>query len=166
MVLLLLVFVVSSCSAKSIEETLNDAKIAAETVFKNEQLTKTNYDLDDISFYLPKKLVVKEKVESNIILEDGKQTYIVFYNEHEKPTSKLYYKTTENDEALSYKSFKDDSKFGYLQILPDEGKGFEMQVGIGGVKITTYTKKRKMEKDAEELMKIVKSIAIPNEDTN
>ncbi|WP_188456501.1 hypothetical protein [Virgibacillus oceani] len=162
-VFLLLIIVLSGCSMKSEEEALTDAKQNALEAFNNKEKIETNHELNSFELYLPENLEVKEESKSNVILEDGDQTYIVFYNNLEKPTSQLSYESAKKEEALLMESFKDNNKFGYIRILSDKGDGYEMQVGIGGVKITTYTSKGKMDNDARALMEISRSIAATSE---
>ncbi|WP_099158809.1 hypothetical protein [Virgibacillus ndiopensis] len=165
-VFLLLTIVLSGCSMKSEEEALKDAKEIALESFNNKEKIDPNHKLESFALYLPDELEVKEESKSNVILEDGDQTYIVFYNNLEEPTSQLSFESAKRKEALVMESFNDNDKFGYIRIMPNKGDGYEMQVGVGGVKITTYTSKGKMDNDANNLMKISRSIAVANEGPN
>lgn len=157
---IILAIFVSGCSMKSEKEAINDAKNAAEIVFKADNSIKPNHDLENFSFYLPDRLEVKEAAKSNVILHDNDQLFIVFYNKLEKPNSKLNFQSVKKDSVLLLESFSDKNKFGYISIFPDEGKGYLMQIGIGGVKTTTYTSTGNMAEDAEDMMKIAKSIVM------
>ncbi|MGY0694755.1 hypothetical protein ACW2QC_18570 [Virgibacillus sp. FSP13] len=160
-VFLLLIIVISGCSTKSEEDAINDAKKAAQQAFRAEKMEIIpNQQLNNFSLYVPGHLEVDEESKSNVILKDGDQTYIVFYNNLEDLNSQLNFQSVQRDDALLNESFEDDDKFGYIHVLPDEGDGYEMQVGIGGIKITTYTSKEKMDSDAMELMKMARSISI------
>ncbi|WP_339228440.1 hypothetical protein NSQ77_01485 [Oceanobacillus sp. FSL K6-2867] len=154
------IMLLAGCGLKSEEEALAGAKEAAETAFYSEAPIETNYEMENKSIYIPDQLEVESKDESNLVLVDGKQTYIVFYNELEPASSEMNFEAAQTDQGLLLESFRDDLGFGYLRVLPDEGEGYELQIGIGGVKITTYTKKSRIENDAIELMKIAKTIAI------
>ncbi|WP_106496867.1 hypothetical protein [Lentibacillus sp. Marseille-P4043] len=161
-VFLLVIIIISGCSTKSEEDAINDAKEAAQQAFRAEEIEIIpNQQLNNFSLYVPDHLVIDEESKSNVILKDGDQTYIVFYNDLETLKSQLNFQSVQRDDALLNESFEDDDKFGYIHVLPDEGDGYEMQVGIGGVKITTYTSKDKMDSDALELMKMARSIGIP-----
>lgn len=160
LVLLSSLVILSSCQSESEEDVLDATeKIAAET-FESKASIKVNQKLDHLSLYLPGNIYVEEETENNIILSDGQQTYITFYNKLEEPLSELYFHTAEeqNNEALLLKSFQDNHKFGYIQVLPERDKTYELQIGIGGVKITTLTSKDKMITHTKELMKIARSI--------
>lgn len=159
---LLLLMILVSCSMKSEEDAIEGAKKAAEDSFLSEETFMPNQELENISIYLPERLHVESEEPSNIILKDGNQTYIVFYNNYEPPTSEMGMNSSQNDEALLLHSFKDPDKFGYIRIMPETEKEYEMVVGVGGVKITTYTNRKKMEQDAEELMKITLSLIDQN----
>ncbi|MEC5421890.1 hypothetical protein QGM71_00090 [Virgibacillus sp. C22-A2] len=159
-IMLVFIVVVSSCGTKSEEEALIDAKKMAEDIFVNNEPIETNYELNNMAFYLPGSVEVTDEVDSNIILSDSDRTYIVFYNKIENPLSKLNYSTAQSPNALLLESFSNDKKFGYIRILPDEEREYELQVGVGGVKVTTFTTKMKMDDDARELMKVARSIAV------
>lgn len=146
------------CSMQSEEDALDSAVAGAEGVFASKKDIETNEKTSEFQFYLPQSLSVKEESENNIILSNGDNTYTVFYNNLEDPESKLNYESAKDDKALVYESFEDENKFGYLQILPSEDSNYQIQAGVGGVKITTYTKKKDMEEKAEQLMKIARSI--------
>lgn len=159
----LAIILLAGCGFESEEETLAGAKEAAEAAFYSETPIKTNYEMESKSIYIPDHLKVESKDESNLILVDGKQTYIVFYNEFEPASSELNFEAAQSDQSLVLESYHDNSSFGYIRILPDDGEGYELQIGIGGAKITTYTQKSRIKNDASELMNIAKSIAIEQE---
>lgn len=155
---LLLLLTLVSCNSKSEEEVIQEANQIAERTFTSTQTITPISELDHFSLYIPKHLEVEEVDESNIILSDTEQTYIVFHNKFENSTSELNYHLAENDNALLLESFQDEDKFGYISILSEDEDKYEIQVGVGGVKITTYTDKKSMVNHAEELMKIALSI--------
>ncbi|WP_077327584.1 hypothetical protein [Virgibacillus siamensis] len=158
--------VLSGCSLQSEEEAVQKAEKSAKRVFTSNKMVETNHKLEGFSLYLPERMEVKEASNSNVILEDGGQTYIVFYNSLEGATSKLGYKAAEKDSALLLESFEDDEKFGYIRILSHKQEdNYELQVGVGGVKITTYTSKGQLDSDSEDLMKVAKSISGSNTTT-
>ncbi|OZU89678.1 hypothetical protein CIL03_00625 [Virgibacillus indicus] len=156
---LILTAALSACSMKSEEDAIADALAITEDTFKSETAAEANFEHYGESFYLPDKLEVESKDKSNLVLTDGDQTYIIFYNKNEGALSELNFNAVQNSNALLLESFNDGEKFGYVSVLPDEGEGYQLQIGIGGAKITTYTDKGKMDDDAKELMKIAKSIA-------
>ncbi|SFB37055.1 hypothetical protein SAMN04488072_12021 [Lentibacillus halodurans] len=151
------------CSTPSEEEAIKSVEESARESFQADDSIETNQQLDAFSIYLPAGMEIVEEDASNVILEDGDQTYIVFYNNLEDPLSELSYESAaaKSDKALLLETFKDKEKFGYIRILPDEEKDhYELQAGVGGVKITTYTSKSEMESDTEVMMKMARSIVM------
>lgn len=157
--------VLTGCNSKSEEQVIQEAKDIAEKTFSSPQTNTSNTALEHLSLYLPQHLEVEEVDENNIILSDAKQTYIVFYNQLEEPTSKFNYQIAENNDALLLESFQNAERFGYIQILTEDHEQYEIQIGVGGAKITTYTTKNKMVAHAKELMEIALSIeSLNNQD--
>jgi len=156
--LLIMAVVLFGCGTQSEEEALNNAIRSAESVFSSKEDMEQNEQTNHFEFYLPEGLEIEEESKNNIILSDGNEHYIVFYNNLESPDSRLNYESAKDSKALVYESFEDDNKFGYLQITPGTDKNYQVQAGIGGVKITTYTAKNDLEDTARELMKIARSI--------
>ncbi|WP_249872040.1 hypothetical protein [Oceanobacillus saliphilus] len=155
--IMFIAFVLAGCTISE-EEATSEATAAAEHIFHYETDIDTNYKIDKNSIYIPAHLKVESSDDSNIILVDGSQTYIAFNNLIEPAESELNFNAAATEDALVLESFADENHFGYIRILPDEGEGYEMQIGAGGAKITTFTTKGKMAADAEELMKLAKSI--------
>ncbi|WP_174614077.1 hypothetical protein [Virgibacillus ihumii] len=163
---LFLTAVLFGCSFQSEEEAVNDAEKSAEAVFNSNKTAEANHEMDGFSLYLPDRMEVKETGKNNVILKDGDQTYIVFHNSLEGAASQLGYKTAKTESALLLESFKDDNKFGYIRIRShDEEDNYELQVGLGGVKITTYTTKDQLDNDSKALMKVARSISTSNPTT-
>ncbi|RDW16390.1 hypothetical protein CWR48_17250 [Oceanobacillus arenosus] len=156
---LFMVLVLSGCSLKSEENAVMDAKETARQVFEEQTPIEANHEINERALYLPANLEVQSGDETNLILENGDQTFIVFHNTNEDNKSELNYHSAQTDKALVLESFNDDDKLAYIRILPDEGEGYELQIGIGGVKITTYTTLAKLHKDAQEMMKMAKFIS-------
>ncbi|SDQ41909.1 hypothetical protein SAMN05216232_1526 [Virgibacillus subterraneus] len=165
---LLFVVALTGCSLQTEEEAIKDAKESAKKIFDSDEKVETNHKLNSFSMYLPNSLEVEEKDANNVILKDGDQTFIVFYNNLEDPLSKLSYNSAaaKSDEALLLETFEDQNKFGYMRIIPhDQEEDYELQIGVGGVKITTYTSREDLDNDSEELMKIAQSIALQQTST-
>ncbi|MFD1851081.1 hypothetical protein [Oceanobacillus bengalensis] len=154
----------SGCSMKSENDAINDATTITKEVFHDETTVEPNDELNENPVYIPNNLEVQSGDENNLVLEDGDQTYILFNNAIEETNSELHFSSAKTDDALALESFSDDNLFGYIRILPDEGEGYELQVGVGGVKITTYTTKGKIDNDAEEMMKMAKFISSNQDD--
>lgn len=159
---LLLLFILVSCSMQSEEESVENVLEIAEDTFESEELNDPNQELEHTSIYIPDKFQLESEDASNIILKEKEQTYIVFYNSLEPATSEIGADSSRNKEALLFETFEDEKKFGYIRLMPEIDKKYEMVVGIGGVKITTHTTKKDMEQDAEEMMHISKSLVNKN----
>ncbi|MDC3415079.1 hypothetical protein NC797_16370 [Aquibacillus sp. 3ASR75-11] len=156
--LMTMILIVTACSFESEDETLKDVKKVTETEFSSTGV-EPNTELEQFSIYIPNNLEIVEKGKSNLILEEGDQSYVVFNNVFEDRASELNYKTAsvaENPNLLE--SFTDDGRFGYVRIIKTDEEEYELQVGIGGIKITTYSPLGSLESDAEMMMKIANSI--------
>ncbi|UFT98140.1 hypothetical protein KO561_13100 [Radiobacillus kanasensis] len=147
----------TGCSLKSEEEAIKSTKAIVEKTFKEEG-KESNQEMEGFSLYIPDHLETVEKGPSNVIFENGDQTFILFYNALEEPTSQLNYEEASSaDKPLLLTTFEKENKFGYLRII-DTDDGYELQVGVGGVKITTITSKGDMEQSAEDMMVMANSL--------
>lgn len=155
-IIVLFLFSLSGCSLKSEDKVMDDTAEIVKQTFKDAATIQANNDVNSNPIYIPSHLEIESGDKTNLILKEADQTYIVFHNTIENSRSELNFQAAKTSDALVLESFSDNEKFGYIRVLPDEGKGYELQIGIGGVKITTYTTKAKLEKDAEELMKMAK----------
>ncbi|MFQ3542460.1 hypothetical protein Q7A53_00105 [Halobacillus rhizosphaerae] len=159
--LLILSVFLGGCSIfPSEKEIVQHTRESAQQAFKAQTPT-ANIKSGTISMYLPSAVKVEEQDANNIILSKGdKQTFIVFYNSMEDESSQLNYQSARQKEnRLLLKSFKDEDRFGYVRVMPvNKQSKYELQVGQGGVKITTYSKKDELEDNAALMMNIAKSI--------
>lgn len=151
------VLLLSACSANITEEQ-NAALGAVKEAFKHAP-KETNKKNNDIEFYLPFGFEVKEETPNNIILKNGSKTYILFYNQHEEPDSKVVYKATvkQNEYDLN-ETFTKDGKLAYLLIKNTDKQMNEMTIGVGGVKISTQSKTSSLSSDATSMFEIVNSV--------
>ncbi|WP_337020599.1 hypothetical protein, partial [Oceanobacillus massiliensis] len=131
---ILFALTLAGCSLKSEETAISEAETAAEEAFYDEAQIKANEEINGDPIYIPAHLTVESNDESNLILEDGKQTYIVFKNPIESAQSEMNFNAaSKNEKVLVLESFNNDTSFGYIRILPKIVEGYEMQVGVGGV---------------------------------
>ncbi|WP_430784705.1 hypothetical protein VBD025_09175 [Virgibacillus flavescens] len=162
---ILVTVLLAGCGLQSEKEVIKETEDAAKQAFLSEEKIELNKTIDDLSFYLPDDLTVKEANKTNVILKKDDQTYIVFYNNLEDSSSKLNYKSaSQQEEALLMESFTEQGKFGYIRVDASKEEKYELQIGIGGVKITTYTEKASMVEDSKNLMKIARSIVESNKE--
>ncbi|WP_026907516.1 hypothetical protein [Paucisalibacillus globulus] len=157
--LVIFIIVLSIYSYQSEESVIEQVENIANDTFYNVDIPKDNYEGEHFSFFLPEKMEVEEVDNFNAILEIDNKTIIIFYNSLEDNLSKLNYEAAKTEEAVLFESFEDDNKFGYVRILPVDTEGkFEIQIGVGGVKVTTISTKSEAINDAENLMNIALSI--------
>lgn len=153
----LLILAACSKSEEDIShETLDQVK---DIFFQTERILDEKNN--SITYYIPKGLEIEEVDEHNIVLEGKNQAYVIFKNPLESPTSDRLYHLAKIDEAMLYESFESEDMFAYIRIRPDydqEPELYELQIGVGGVKVTTNVKLKEIPKEAEKLMKIAKSI--------
>jgi hypothetical protein len=156
--LILFIIVISIFSYESEESVIVQAGETAEKTFFSEEIPEDNYQGEHFSFYLPNHMEVEEVDNFNAIIEYGDQTLIVFYNTLEDDLSQLNFNAAKTDDAVLLETFTDDEKFGYIRLLPEGKDDYEIQVSVGGVKVTTYTTKSEVITDSENLMKMALSI--------
>ncbi|RSD27882.1 hypothetical protein EJA10_08275 [Mesobacillus subterraneus] len=152
-------FLLSACSS-SFPEQKAEIKEEVANTFKGEP-EKTNNSTKDIDYYLPAGVEVEEEQPNNVLLKDGSKTYILFYNQHEKEDSKVVYESTVKQQSAwdANETFTENGKFGYMLVKKlKEDHGYQLIVGIGGVKLTTETENVK--EDAEAMMKIANSVTV------
>ncbi|MFZ3589393.1 hypothetical protein ACOI1C_08955 [Bacillus sp. DJP31] len=145
----------------SIEDVVTETKDTVSKAF-DAGSKGINVDKGSFSFYLPDSMEEKknqDKQENNIILTEGKQAYILFINPLEKKDSRVVYESTLADQDyLLNETFEKDDQFGFVQVLEVDDKSFEVTVGVGGVKLTTVTKKNNVVKTSEKMMQIANSV--------
>ncbi|UOQ94168.1 hypothetical protein MUO14_04150 [Halobacillus shinanisalinarum] len=143
------------------KQAISQTKEASEQAFKHSDV-EPNFDGQALSVYLPASMGVKEQTNSNMILtESDNQTYILFFNSMEKQSSRLNYKvaSSKKENHLLLESYRDGNRFSYVRVLPlNNTNEYELQVSVGGVKITTYAEKGELASDSEKMMDIVNSV--------
>jgi len=155
----ILLLILLGCS-KSEEDILLEAHKKVETVFLKEEKVLEKEHKSSFSYYIPNHLEVVDQDEYNIILEGNNNVYVIFINNFETPTSKMMFNLAKVDESLLYESLEKEGMFGYIRVRnsDEEAALYEVQIGIGGVKVTTNVNLKDIPNEAEQLMKIAKSI--------
>ncbi|QHE53297.1 hypothetical protein [Pontibacillus sp. HMF3514] len=147
------------------KQAMQNAKSAAKEAFNKEEVPFTR-ELESISLYMPETMEIVSNSANNLILREDEQGYILFYNPFEKLESDTFYKSAKQAKDIKMiETFSNDERFGYLRIIQLNDESYELQVGVGGVKMTTETDKNDLKDDAHEMMKIVRSIAYSTTDT-
>jgi hypothetical protein len=113
---------------------------------------------------LPFGYEVEEESPNNIILKNGSKRYILFYNQHEGPDSKVVYDATlkQKDEYEVKETFTKDGHNGFLLINRGKKDEHELVVGIGGVKLSTQAATRNLSSEAAAMMEIANSVQVKN----
>lgn len=147
----------SACSA-SVKEEQNGAKDAVSEGLKS-GIKKANEQNEDIEYYLPFGYEVKEEEPNNIILKNGSKTYILFYNQHESPDSKVVYNATIKQSEFNYnETFEENGSFAFLLVKNTDDNMHELTVGVGGVKMTTQVKTKNLSAEAAAMIEMVRSV--------
>lgn len=162
LIVLLIVFV-SGCTVKSKEDLMSEITQIAKASFE-EPKTQTTVKLNNFSLYLPEKFEVVEEGTSNLILQKGEQLYILFQNPLEDSNSHLNYDTAAEEKGYTLlESFEEQDKFGFVMVMPREDEKFELQTGVGGVKLTTITELDNLTEDTEVMMEMANSLLYSSE---
>ncbi len=159
-VFFLLVFLIgiSIWSIQPTEEVLDEAIEVAQQHFEHESLEQ-NEQAENISLYLPEGFEITEENVNNLLLTKEDKTYLLFYNELETQTSKLNYEAAKEMNDHEYLvSFEDNDRFGYINITELE-ESFEVELGVGGVKVTAMSSKDELINDIQDMMDMANSIA-------
>lgn len=161
-ILLFMLLVAFGCSKPEDQYMIESLEQAREAFLANDSIEITYVD-EHIAFYLPESLNIVDQDENNLILEGNDYTYVLFINYLEAPNSERMYELANTDDALLYESMENEGQFAYQRIRKIESEDFyELQIGIGGVKMTTIVSARDLVKESELLMKIVRSIIEAN----
>lgn len=149
--------ILGGCSGVSEEEAFESVETMVETAFEADRI-EVNEVLDSFRIFIPEHFEIIEDSVSNLIFADDDQAFILFYNTLEDKSSDLFYLGAEaNDNYSLLETFEDEERFGYLQIAEKE-ESYELEVGIGNVKITTQTTLKDMEDSATDMMLMINSI--------
>ncbi|WNS74639.1 hypothetical protein RRV45_17235 [Bacillus sp. DTU_2020_1000418_1_SI_GHA_SEK_038] len=158
LLLFIVVLLLSACSA-SLKEEQTAAKDAVGEAFKKDPKA-TNNENEDIKFYLPFGFEVDKETPNNIILKNGSKKYILFYNPHEGPDSKVIYEAALKQKEYDFKETLStkNGHHGYLLIKSTDKKLNELIIGTGGVKITTQSKTKNLSAEAGNMAEIIQSV--------
>lgn len=155
----LAVILLVGCS--STEEEVEDGIENAKLVFQSDA-EKPNEKINDMKLFIPSGFSIEDEPdETNIILSKGKDSYILFLNPNELPSSRLYYDLMIADTNLNIveeKTFEQNGRFGFVAILENSEEKFELITSIGGIKLTTISKQQNIAGNLDKMMTIVRSI--------
>lgn len=156
----LAVILLAGCS--SLEEQTSDGLESAKVAFQGDA-EKPNEKVNDINIFIPSGFSIEEESnETNIILSKGKESFILFINPNELPSSQLYYDLMTSDKnlkVLEEKTFEQNGRFGFAAIIVNSEEKYELITSIGGIKLTTISDQQDVAKNLEKMMLIVRSIS-------
>lgn len=154
------ILLLTGCTA-SMEEKADNGVAAAKEVFFAEAKERTD-EIEGIKLYKPAGFTVNDKSDAqNIVLNRNKETFILFINPNEADSSELFYELLIADtskEIIAEESFTTDGVFGFAAVVKSEQEQVELIASVGGVKMTTMGKKKKVTDDLTQMMEIVRSI--------
>ncbi|MFC0270340.1 hypothetical protein ACFFIX_02550 [Metabacillus herbersteinensis] len=121
---------------------------------------KPNEDGGPFSYFLPEGFEIKKTKNSNILLEEDGQRFILFSNENEENNSQVSYQTlaSQYKNPVIQETIEDKNRFGYVFVNEIEKNTYEVTIGIGGTKMTTETKSQNVAESAKMMMTIVSSV--------
>lgn len=152
--------VLSGCLALP-EERIADgvAKVAA--AFEDEPV-ETNESSDGTELYVPRSYTIEEPSnKQNIMITKGSDSYALFINPNEAADSTLFYdlqKANPEQQWVADETFEQSGRFGFTTVREIAEDRYELVVSAGGVKLTTISEERDIEKNMDWMMKTVRSI--------
>ncbi|WP_246941310.1 hypothetical protein [Bacillus pinisoli] len=160
-ILVFIAFSILLVGCSSIEDQLAETENVTNEAF---ELGAKGINMEEgaFTYYLPGSMERTSSEENNIILSEGKQTYILFVNPLEAKTSNIVYESSlhGDEEYLLNKTYENDDRFGFVQVLELEEGQYEVTVGVGGSKLTTVTKKNNIAESANKMMLIANSVRL------
>lgn len=157
----LLSILLVGCS--SIEEDVSEGVAVIHSTLQSEPKEATK-QLENMDLYYPFYFEVVEEEDNNVILTDGSQQFILFYNEQEDSKSRLNYDTAlEQKEYLYKEEIETDGRFTYVLINQVDDKLIEVTIGIGGNKITSQMKSNALVDNAKLMTNIIRSVTLKQE---
>lgn len=158
---LLVVLLLTGCSSteKQAVKGMENAKI----VFQDDA-EETNEKVNDVNIFLPRGFAIEEQSdETNILLSKGKDSYILFINPNELPSSHLYYDlmvADTNIKIVEKSTFEQNGRFGFAAVIENSVEKFELITSIGGIKLTTISEQADIANNLDNMMMIVRSISV------
>lgn len=162
-IVLVFLFILSTliaCQA-DINVEKEEATKRANEIFTGDKINPNN-NIGEVSLYLPAGMEVESSDDTNVVLKNGSNYYLLFLNSKEEQNSKVMYESTLKtaNKVIVKETFEDDKRLGFIivQEVNQEEDQYEVTVGIGGTKLTTETNVSNLAHEAEQMMKILNSI--------
>ncbi len=163
---LVLLLALAGCG-KTVEEQIKTGVANAQTVFE-ENAQQPNKSIGLIQLYLPSGYSVEQSEDiNNLIVRKGKDSYILFVNNNEKEDSNLHYELLKNDKSkkiVKEETVELDGAFGFTAVVEYDEERFELIASCGGVKISTISEDKNIDQKLVDMMTIVRSVKLVEED--
>lgn len=158
-----LILSLAACSASTEDQTAKGIKEAKE-IFQGEP-AEPKEQIGNVELFVPGGFSIQEESdETNIVLVDKSNSYILFINPNEQQDSHLFYdllQSEKKDVIFAEETFEQNGRFGFVAVISTgEEQTFEIMTSIGGVKMTTLSDKNDISKNMKQMMKIVRSVKI------
>lgn len=154
------VLALAACG-KSLGERATAGVEAAREAFHSNDKNRTE-EIDGVKLYKPAGFTMNDNSDAqNIVFTKNEETFILFINPNEKSDSKLFYDLLLADQSkkiIEQATFTDGDTFGFAAVVKSDDDNVELITSVGGSKMTTITKKKKVEEDLAKMMGIVRSI--------
>ncbi|MDS9471781.1 hypothetical protein [Sporosarcina pasteurii] len=154
------VFLLTGCG-KSLEDQASEGIKAAREAFHTNN-KEQNEEIEGTKLYKPVGFNISDESDAqNIVLNKGKETFILFVNPNETKDSQLFYELLHaNEEAhiVAEEKFSDGDTFGFAAIVNHGNGTIELIASVGGAKISTLTNEKNVVRNLEAMMQIVRSI--------
>lgn len=155
--------IILSACGQTVEEQASAGMVAAEATFEA-AVNETNTTFSQIELYIPNGFAIEQGIdEANYTLINKNETYILFVNEQETADSQLLYGILKEDaskEIISEDTFETDGIFGFSAVMKASDETSELIVSIGGVKLTTISKNKNLDEKLGQMMQIVQSVSV------
>lgn len=156
---LILTFTLLAGCFQSEEEVMREAEKIIKAEFLSKEKVDTNYETTGFNLYKPEELAIEEEEKNTIVFNNGDRPYVLFINEFEPPNSQWSYdRLKNNNQDIFLRTFQSEEQFAYLGIIEHEDNQYEIQLGIGGIKMSTLSNIDSLVSDVDMMMQIVKSV--------
>lgn len=157
--LILSVSVLTACGQTLDERAADGIAVAKEAFLLDDK--QTNDEVQGVPLYKPSGFTIAEDSDAqNIVMKKGDETFILFINTNEEKDSRLFYDLLDNNEERKRfeEVFTSDGYFGFASVVKIGEDQVELITSVGGVKMTTITKKKNIRNDLARMMEITRSI--------
>lgn len=161
MILLAISLLLLAGCGRTLDEMANAGIDAAREAFKLNDKKRTD-EIEGVKLYKPAGFSISDSTDGqNIVFTKNDEPYILFINPNEKSDSELFYDllaADEGKEIIEQATFSDKNVFGFAAVVKSGDERVELITSVGGAKMTTLTKKNKIEENMTSMMEIVRSI--------